>query len=261
MAAKNDPAFAKEDLLGIGRAILSRGSTCDHCLGRQFAQVSTGMTDEDRGKIVRRLLKSPSFRGKCVVCAGIFRKLPGYAETAGKRLAKIEHGTFLVGTLMSSDMIRREEALWEDVGIEHCESIRSELNRELGKLICDITGKDHDPDSPDVTVLLNLEKERLDFVIKPLYVRGKYRKLVRGIPQSKWDKYEETLEDVIAAPFMLATGGDGHSLHVRSQRDSGAQEPDPSAGHSRSQPLDRALRLCRCCRSRCHCCRCGWFDC
>ncbi len=203
----------------VAESVLRRGPTCDHCLGRQFAQVSTGLSDEDRGKIVRRILKAPACKDKCIVCGDIFDKLPEYADNAAKRLEKIEHETFLVGTLMDSGMISREEALWEDVGIEYCESIRSELNRELGKLIYDRTRKDHEPVNPDVTVLLNLSKERIDIQIMSLYVRGKYRKLVRGLPQSKWDKYEETLEDVIAEPFMAVTGGDGHSLHAAGRED------------------------------------------
>lgn len=219
MKAAQSAGFGKKDILSIARAVLSRGETCDHCLGRQFAQVSTGMTDEERGMIVRKLLKAGPCSGVCVVCGDIFKKLPAYAQMAAGRLEKIECETLLVGTLMSSGMIGREESLWEDVGIELCESIRSELNRELGKLICDITGKEHDPVNPDVTVLLNLDKERTDIVIAPLYVRGKYRKLVRGIPQSKWDKYDETLEDIIAAPFMKATGGDAHSIHASGRED------------------------------------------
>jgi tRNA pseudouridine synthase 10 len=113
----------------------------------------------------------------------------------------------------------KEESLWEDVGIEYCESIKSELNRELGKLIYDRIKKEHDAVSPDVTVILNLERDRIDLNVSSLFIKGNYRKLVRGIPQTKWDKYDETVEDIIAAPVMLATGGDGHSLHASGRED------------------------------------------
>jgi tRNA pseudouridine synthase 10 len=217
----DEKPFSEKEVLAVAKAVLARGQTCDHCLGRQTAKVSTGMTNVQRGMILRRLLKAPAFpaKGKCIVCEGIFDALPKYAKDAAGLLSKLEYATFLVGTLPDSGTISREEALWEDVGIGHCESIRSEINRELGKLIYVLTKKEHDPEAPDVTVLLNVGKERIEFEFKPLFVRGKYRKLVRGLPQSKWDKYEETLEDVIAQPLMKATGGSGHSIHASGRED------------------------------------------
>jgi tRNA pseudouridine synthase 10 len=42
---------------------------------------------------------------------------------------------------------------------------------------------------------------------------------VRGIPQTKWDKYSETVEDIIAKPFMSATKGEGHAMHGMGRED------------------------------------------
>ncbi len=219
MKARDVKAFEKPDVLKIARAVIRRGPTCDHCLGRQLAHVSTGFTNKERGKILRKLLKSEASKARCPVCNDIFKKLDKYADAAAKRLEKLEFSTFLVGTIMNSDMISSEESLWEDVGIEHCESIKSEINRELGKLIYDRTKKAHDPKNPDITVIINLENERIDLQVSSLYVKGLYKKLVRGIPQTKWDKYEETVEGIAAAPFMAAAGGDGHSLHASGRED------------------------------------------
>ncbi len=219
MKAKDTRPFGKKEILSVGRTVLKDRHVCDHCLGRQLAQVSTGFTNEERGAILRKLLKSKSSNAVCEVCGGIFSKLARYADDAAKRLKKLEFRTFLVGTILDSGLVANEEELWEDVGIEHCESIKSELNRELGKLIYDRVKKEHEPKNPDITVILNLEKERIDLDIASLYIRSEYRKLVRGIPQTKWDKYDETVEDIIAAPFMLATGGDGHSFHGSGRED------------------------------------------
>lgn len=217
----DEKPFSEKAVLATAKAVLARGPTCDHCLGRQAAKVSTGMTNDERGRILRRLLKSRAFpaKGECIVCEGIFDSLPRYAKDASGLLSKLQYDTFLVGTLPDSGTIAREEALWEDVGIERCESIRTEINRELGKLIYAITKKEHDPENPDVTVLLNIGKERIELELRPLFVRGKYRKLVRGLPQSKWDKYEETLEDVIAAPLMKMTQGTAHAIHASGRED------------------------------------------
>jgi tRNA pseudouridine synthase 10 len=177
------------------------------------------MTNRERGMILRNLLNEPVINSNCVVCNDIFHKLEKYADDAASRLKKLDFKTFLVGSVLSSELISKEESLWEEIGIEYCESIKSELNRELGKHIYDRVKKEHDPKNPDVTVMLNLDKDRIELQVSSLYVRGEYKKLVRGLPQTKWDKYDETVEDIIAAPFMLVTGGDGHSLHGSGRED------------------------------------------
>ncbi|MBN2330706.1 MAG: tRNA pseudouridine(54/55) synthase Pus10 [Candidatus Aenigmarchaeota archaeon] len=211
--------FRKPEVAAVAKEVLKRGPVCDNCLGRQAAQVSTGMTNRDRGKALRQMLGAGREPAKCGVCMGIFKRIDGYADAAAKRLAKLEYETFLVGTKMSCDFIRSEESLWEDVGIDYCESIRSELNRELGKLIWKKVKHEVDEKSPDVLVILNLEKDRIDLQVKSLFISGGYKKLVRGIPQTKWDKYRETVEDIIAAPLLKATGGEGHSMHAAGRED------------------------------------------
>lgn len=211
--------FRKPAVLSVAKEVLGRGKVCDNCLGRQAAHVSTGMTNRERGKALRKLLGAGREPAKCGVCMGIFNKIEGYADAAAKRLAKLEYGTFLVGTKMSCDFIKAEESLWEDVGIDYCESIRSELNRELGKLIWKKVKKDVDEKSPDVLVILNLDKERIELEVKSLFISGGYKKLVRGIPQTKWDKYKETVEDIIAKPMIKVTGGEEHAMHAAGRED------------------------------------------
>jgi len=212
-------AFQDENILETAQAVMKRGPTCDHCLGRQLAHVSTGMTNDERGKLIRKMTGMKKVRGKCIVCGDIFDKLEDYADKASSRLGKIEFSTFLVGTVMSPGLVSSEESLWEDVGIEYCEPLKSELNRELGKLIYDRIKKEVSQERPDVLVMLNLKKERVELDVSSFFVKGCYRKLVRGIPQTKWEKYDETVEDIIASPFMLASGGSGHSLHAAGRED------------------------------------------
>jgi tRNA pseudouridine synthase 10 len=155
-------AFNKSRILKTARLIIKNRRVCDSCLGRQFAQVSTGMTNQERGKILRRLLKTGKESGKCCICNNLFKSLDKYADEAVKKLKGMQFKTFLVGSKLSSDLIKREEDLWEDIGIEYCESIKSELNRELGKLIFEKlsngkTKAEVDNKKPDMLIILNLE--------------------------------------------------------------------------------------------------------
>jgi tRNA pseudouridine synthase 10 len=232
------------EILDIAKKILQKGYACDHCLGRQFAQLLSGFTNEERGRAIRLVLAMQhniqpldvdttnfhnfKFRnlkvkkqkpGKCYVCNNVFEKFEKFENQLEKKLTGIEFKTFLVGTKLSSDLIEREEDLWENIGITYCEPIKAEINREFGKLICEKTKKDVDEKNPDINIILNLEKNKVEVNINPIFVFGKYKKLVRGIPQTKWDMYDETVEDIIAKPFMKLTKGKAHSFHGAGRED------------------------------------------
>ncbi len=212
--------YVNEEVIQIAREIIAhRESICDHCLGRQFAQIGHGFTNAKRGRIIRKITGLKKKPGSCPVCRDFFKNLERLSEKIADALKGFEFKTFVVGTKLDEDLIKREEALWEDVGIKYCESIKSEINRELGKLIEKKTGKKAHRENPEITITLNTEG--MDFKIEPasLYIYGRYKKLVRGIPQTKWDKYPETVEDIIAEPFMKETEGKAHSFHGMGRED------------------------------------------
>lgn len=231
-------------VLETAKEILREGYVCDHCLGRQLAQLLSGFSNRERGEAVRLLLamawdsepfpidtsnfhgmklrrqkEKPKKPGKCAVCDGLFQKLDSFVPLVKKKLKGVEFRTFLVGTKLSSGLVRKEEELWEKIGIEWCEPLKAEVNREFGKMLEKMTDKTVDLENPDVEIVLNLEKKEVEIRISSLYVYGKYKKLVRGIPQTKWDMYPITVEDIIAKPFMKATRGSGHSLHASGRED------------------------------------------
>ncbi len=205
------PEFDSKEILKKAKEIVKAREICNNCLGRQFGKIGTGFTNRERGEKIRKSIKSkePDY---CEVCDDMFNGLEEIADKTVDRLKQISFNTFHVGTKMSHEFTLREETLWEAIGIENCEPIKSELNRELGKLLEKKTGKAYDK-NPDIVVFLDMEKRDTRVDINPLFVYGKYRKLVRGIPQTKWEKYPETIEDIIAKPFMEKTNGRDHALH------------------------------------------------
>lgn len=237
--------FRKQEILRIGKSVLKK-KVCDNCLGRQLAQISTGMTNKERGQIIRKLLKikKAAKENKCSVCDNLFRNLEKYVKKAVQETKGVEFNTFVLGTKLSSDIIQKEEALWEDTGINFCEPIKSEINRELGKLIEKKIKKNVDEKNPDVLLLFDLEKKEIEININPLFISGKYKKLVRGIPQTKWDKYKETVEDIMAKVIMKHSRGSKHSLHCAGREDINARCLDGRPFvFEVSQPIRRSLNL------------------
>src|SRR4030042_2186922 len=170
---------------------LKLGYICDNCLGRTVGNLLSGLSNKERGKIV-------------------------------KKLEGIEFSTFQVGSIVSDEMLNAEEELFELIGTEFVESIKTEINREVGKRVENLTGKKFALRNPDVMVIVDLKENIIRIQIRSLYVFGVYQKIVRGIPQSKWTcrkcggkgctyckgegkLYKTSVQEIIENPLLKAT--------------------------------------------------------
>jgi tRNA pseudouridine synthase 10 len=159
-----------------------------------------------------------------------------FASLVADVLTPWDHNTFLIGSKVDPEIQAREESLWLDLGVAHPEAIKSELNREVGKRVCTLTKKEPDLENPDVVAVVDTSFDHVDLQVNPLYLRGRYRKLVRGIPQTRWPckkcmgkgcarcsgtgkMYPTSVEEIIAAEVMRDTGGSGHALHGMGRED------------------------------------------
>jgi tRNA pseudouridine synthase 10 len=236
--------------------ILKEKFICDRCLGRQFSQLLIGLTNEERGKSIRNIIamlidsksidyskiELSNFYGfrfrhntdfsnlkkpdKCFICNSLLDNLDVFAKKAEKKLKKIEFNNFLVGSKVPADIIEREEKLWEKIGIDYVESIKSEINRELGKRLWKIIRKPVSFKNPDVLIIADFEKNDAEIIINSLYILGYYKKLARGIPQSKWGtpgKYKTSVQEIVAKPIMKATKGKNNSFHGCGREDVNAR--------------------------------------
>jgi len=193
--------------------ILKDDYVCNNCLGRQFGQLLSGLTNEERGKIIRnyvammidaeenlkidpRNFYGIKFRNtkikplnpeKCKICKNFFiEKVDQVAKEAIRKLKGIEYKTFLVGSIPTSEMLRAEDEIWKKIGVDTVETIKSEINREVGKRLEKLTDKTFSSKNPDVTILVDLNSGKVKISIRSLFIFGYYRKNVRGIPQTKW---------------------------------------------------------------------------
>lgn len=231
---------------GIAAGILSSGFVCDSCLGRQFARLVKAKTNNERGRIIRASLAleyrcgkikvDPSnFRGydykesnpekhlKCVVCENILENLAKVSERPLKELKKMDFRSFMIGVKMSDSLVMNEEALWEKTGMKYCEPIKSDISRELARLITKSTGKKLNPNKPDVIIIFDIQRREAEIFSNPLFIYGEYKKFVRGLPQTSSLKYKQTVEDIIAGPFIKVTSGASHVLHAQGREDKEAR--------------------------------------
>jgi tRNA pseudouridine synthase 10 len=224
---------------------------CDNCLGRFYSGLLSGYANDERGKFLRTIMAmmidgksidyskidasnfygfrfrvnkefSPAKPEKCFLCNNLFDNLDSYAKKAVKKLKEIEFNNFLVGSMILADILNKEEKMWETVGIEYVESIKSELNRELGKKIWDIIRKPVEFKNPNIIILLDLNKKDIEIKINSLLVLGYYKKLQRGFPQCKWgtpDKYNTSTQEMVAKPIIKITKGKENFFHGYGRED------------------------------------------
>jgi tRNA pseudouridine synthase 10 len=207
---------------------------CDACLGRLFGKAGHGFTNAERGRAVRARHDLPE--GACWVCEGLLSEIPKFADLAAAQLAGWSYGTFLVGSKVDPATAAREERLWDELALAAAEPVKSELNREVGKLVYTKTGKEADLHRPDIAVLVDTQYDVVELDVAPLFLYARYRKLARDLPQTRWPckrcrgkgcercggkgkMYPTSVEEVVAAPVMAQVGGTAHALHGMGRED------------------------------------------
>lgn len=232
------------ELLEKAELILSKHDLCDHCLGRAFARVSTGLGNDQRGASLRLGLnfvralddQKPFFHTRCFICDDIFDNVPRFAQAAADALSKVEYNNFLVGTRVDPLISEREEQVWSLVGQEKAEPIKAELNQEIGKATYALVLKEVEFHAPDVVALVDTRFAHVEIDVAPVFVYGRYRKLSRELPQTYWPcrecrgkgckrcngtgkMYQTSVQEFIGEPIRAAAEGTEHFLHGMGRED------------------------------------------
>jgi len=172
----------------------------------------------------------------CFLCDDRFQLFDGLAQKVLNSVANYEYTSFLVGVELPVAVEEREDEFKAAFNVSYGESIRHEFGRLLGKRIAELTGKTTEYMKPDVTVIVNPFTERVRVQVNPLFVAGRYRKLVRDIPQSKWfcsscrgkgcekcggtgKMYPESVEELVSKPLLEAAEGEKTSFHASGRED------------------------------------------
>ena len=191
---------------------------------------------EETLKHLKKPLPQAEGTAKCYLCEDKFSQTDLMVQKALDALKDYEYSTFLVGIELSPAVEEREDEFKGASGIAHGESIRHEFGRVYGKAIAKATGKAADYLKPDILPVINPFQETVRLQINPLFVGGRYRKLVRDIPQSEWwckrcrgrgclrcgdtgKLYPASVESYVSKPLLEATGGAESFFHAAGRED------------------------------------------
>lgn len=221
------------------RGLASEG-LCDRCLGRMFGKIGTGMTNDVRGRMIRDALSEMGedlpAADLCPVCEDVFSLMPRFAENVAEAVNEVESENFLVGTKVEPSIVETEKALWEKYGLENPEAIKSELNREIGKLVLPLVHRRVEFKNLQVVALVDTRFGDVKLDIAPLFIGGRYNKYSREIPQTIWPcrechgkgcphchgkgkMYETSVQEIIGNIALEMAEGDEHFFHGMGRED------------------------------------------
>jgi tRNA pseudouridine synthase 10 len=206
---------------------LSEEHICRRCAGRLFAQVGHSMDNNQRGDYIQftsQCVSSPVEyidEAECKICKGIFKEIPAYSKEIERITRQYDFTTILMGSTFDPETIKMEEEIQSNFGSKG-EPIKKEFSRELGKYFTENYHKEFDRNDPDVMVKVNTKFMSINLQIKSIFVFGTYKKLRRGIPQTRWIKFSEitdTVELIIGEPLLEIAKGDEYTLHGAGRED------------------------------------------
>jgi len=257
-----------ELILAKAERVLSKYPLCDTCLGRLFAKLGLGLSNHERGYAIKTLLSmklhaqytsgeitreyfehvavnagsvvattyaklfdSELKSRECYLCKNtLSRQLyEQLAEEAIRELEKHNVTSFLVGVSLDREILSRELQVLVECGLEHAESIKREIKREVGKIIRDKSSLKPDFVNPDAVVVISFRGDftnyQLNVEAKPILLYGRYWKLARRISQVPWytlsgvKKYPLSVQEYVECVLKELFKADKVVIHAAGRED------------------------------------------
>ena len=218
------------------------GVVCDHCLGRMVAKRSFGLTNDMRGlgiRISASLALNEPFSHEqvpCWICGNFFDNLDIWVDMVVDAIKGIEGETFVIGSKVPPLISESEEMVWSDLCLSDPEPLKSEINREIGKLVAVKTGLTGDTKNPDIIAVIDITGGSVEVSIRPVFIYGRYFKYERGIPQTHWGcskchgagcevcnwtgkQYKTSVEELIGNPLLPVFNAQNAVMHGAGRED------------------------------------------
>ncbi|MFX0021655.1 MAG: tRNA pseudouridine(54/55) synthase Pus10 [Candidatus Hermodarchaeota archaeon] len=174
----------------------------------------------------------------CYLCHDIFSNLKKYTNKAIEGLENIEFNNFLIGSKPDSKIINQEDKFKSEFNLLEAESFKSHFNRVLGKELTRILNQNPEFSNPDVLLVYSFDYNNysVEFLVKSIFIYGRYNKMIRGIPQTHWfckkcmgagcelcdytgRQYLTSVEDLISPEFLDESKASDAKFHGAGRED------------------------------------------
>ncbi len=167
------------------------------------------------------------------------------------KLRGYEFNHFLAGSVFPPAIKEFEEELRVRLGITSGEIIKTNFNRLFGSILSNILQIGVEFQQPDMLIVVKLQNQSqysIDLQPNPVYIKGRYMKFSRSIPQTHWicrecqglkinsasrepctycdgkgHMYSTSIEEEISPPILLLSQGSESKFHGAGREDVNAR--------------------------------------
>ncbi len=170
------------------REIVSKeGRLCKFCLGSLTGEKLGAIPNTVKGAAVGEILElvERRFEGPCRICDDVIEgSIDDLMGRALRLLSGLEYHSVKAGVKLPAWLIEREDRLRAKYNPPNMVSVKLTLVKWLDLVLSAETGVPIEKD-PDVLVIFDFELKDVELRINPVFIYGRYRKLERGISQSR----------------------------------------------------------------------------
>ena len=229
----------------LGIAHMIRLGTCNHCLHRVGGR-RTEDTGEKGGATLRaeafakdKELESFEAPDLCPLCENLFEDVDNIVERIVEQTGELDHGSLQVGVHVPKDLIQEEDRIRTRHAAPGSRPLKAAFSEAVQTGVsARMDGVEFVKERPDLMILIDCLTLRIDVDIRPVFIYGRYRKLDRGIPQTRWPcracrgraegceacegtglQYPDSVQDLIGEPFRLVLSAEDTSFHGMGRED------------------------------------------
>ena len=229
----------------LGVAHIIKIGVCDYCLSRISGIRSGGISSDSGAKIRDEAysrdseLKSMIIQDYCPLCENLFDDIENIVDRVLEKLSNTEFSTMQFGIHLPKDLLQEEDRIRTKFGAPGSYHLKGAIVESIHERI---RQKDSQvvfvKEKPDVMVLVDGLTLRVDVDVRPIFLYGRYRKIERGIPQTRWPcracrgravgcdscegtglQYVESVQDLIGEPIKEALFAEDTSFHGMGRED------------------------------------------
>ena len=167
----------------ISKKIIKEHKLCDNCLGRQFSKKI--IKNKTLGSLIRKQINVKQTRKSCFICEGMMSNIQKNTNKIITEIEKFECSTFMLGTILNSEFMEREDFIRAEYKVKGGETIKSEITKETSKIISQKMNKRVSLTKPDINILVDNIFDIIKITPKSIFIYGFYLKSIRGINQKK----------------------------------------------------------------------------
>ena len=219
---------------------------CNYCLARIGGRLNPdGASAFDHGSRIRAdaVAQDPTIlentENYCPFCEDLFEDVDNIVIRIIREIGEVEFSTIQMGYHISKELIEEEDILRKKFGARGASPLKSSFAAAVEyALKKELENVEMVKELPDVMILVDSLTLRVKAEIRPIFYYGRYRKLAKDVPQTRWPcrsckgrdggcescngtglQYLDSVQDLIGEPIREALSAEDTSLHGMGRED------------------------------------------